>query len=511
MQGTTLKPLRKKREVIKTPGRTTIRFANPRRSLVTPMNRFYANDNWAYVPEVWAQEGVRILYEEMLFAATVHRDFNSEIASFGETVHTRKPAEFTAKRKQNDLDDLEDQDATSTDIEVVLNQRVYTSFLLGDSERTKSFQDLVPIYLLPAMRSNARLLDQALAGQVYQFMANRAGGLGSMSKTNSHDYMLDTRKVLNDNKVPSDSRWFAWASGSETTLQKTEMFKKADEIGDAGRALREAYIGRLAGFNNFLELNVPSISGATTATGSATAAIVPAGSTSFDVTSSHGSNFAVGDWITIAGDMTPQQVTAISTDTLTISPGTLNAAAASATVTRYAPKLVDQASAIAAGDKTAAVTDGYPSGWMKEIHIDSAGAVTPQVGQLVTFATAGTPNVILAGKYCITQVTNTASNDYDILLDRPLETAITDNDVVNLGPDGDYNFAYRRNALALVNRPLILPDSGTGVRAGVGMDNNMSLRVSMSYDSLKQATRITVDGLFGVKVLDTDQGAVCYG
>jgi hypothetical protein len=493
-------------------------YSNPRRQLYvgTPghpllprrQRRFGANDNWAYVPEVWAQEGVKILWEEMIFPQTIHTDFNNEVARFGETVHTRKPAEFEAQRKQNDLDDVNTSDASSTDIEVVLNQRIYTSFVLGDGEMSKSFQDLVRIYLLPAMRSNARLVDQAIGGQVYQYMANQAGALGTMTTSNSHGYMLDTRNVMNKNKVPNDQRWFGWTSDAETILQKTDIFKKADEIGDGGRALREAYIGRLAGFNNFYELNLPSVSGATQSTATTTTAAVAAGASTVPVTATTG--MEVGTWITAVGAGNPMQITAIATLDLTVSPVPLNGIASGAAVQIYTTKLVDQAAAIPAGDKTAAVTDGYPAGWMTDIHIDSTGAVVPQVGQLVSFATAGSPNVLLAGRYCILQVTNTASNDYDILLDRPLETAIANNDVVCLGPDGDYNFAYRRNALAMVNRPLYLPASGIGVKAATGQDNGIALRVTITYDGVKEATRITIGSLFGLKVLDVDQGAVCY-
>ena len=90
---------------------------------LTPVNRFYANDTTAYRPEHWAQEAVNILHESLIFGGTVHRDFENEISRFGQIVHTRKPASFTGKRKQNDLDNVEDQDATATPIQVTLDRR----------------------------------------------------------------------------------------------------------------------------------------------------------------------------------------------------------------------------------------------------------------------------------------------------------------------------------------------------------------------------------------------------
>lgn len=85
-----------------------------------------ANDNDAYIPERWTQEGVMILEENMVMAGLVHRDFNFEVAQFGDVVNTRKPGEFNISRK-TDADNIVTQDASSTNIQVPLDQHFYTS------------------------------------------------------------------------------------------------------------------------------------------------------------------------------------------------------------------------------------------------------------------------------------------------------------------------------------------------------------------------------------------------
>ena len=484
---------------IKTATKTVIRDARYNRRNSRFFNPFYLNDTDAFVPEIWAQEAVRMLTEQMVYGATVHRDFNDEVAQYGEIVHTRSISELAAKRKQNDLDDLVDQDVTATDIEVRLNQRVYTSFVIGDGERTKAFQDLIAIYLVPAMRGNSRMLDQVLALQAYQFLGNPAGGLGLLTKANAHDYLLDMRGVMNVNKVGLDNRWLGLASPAETEMQKVEMFKKASEIGDNGSALRRALLGQVAGFDTFLELNTPSVRGATEGTATTTAATALAGATSVSLTAN---NAAAGSYMTIAGDMTPLRVTAVAGTgpyVCTLSRPLLRGVASGAVVTTYATALVNQDQAITAGQTHLAATNGYPANWMKDIVYDGTGV--PKVGQLVSFKTSA--GVVKSAEYGIVQVTATT-----ILLDRPLEDAIDDNAIICLGPSGDYNFAYQREALTLVNRPLALPISGTGARAANASFENISLRVVITYDGKKEGHRITVGGLFGVKVLNTALGGV---
>jgi hypothetical protein len=71
--------------------------------------------------------------------------------------------------------------------------------------------------------------------------------------------------------------------------------------------------------------------------------------------------------------------------------------------------------------------------------------------------------------------------------------------------------AFHREALALVNRPLALPDSGTGVRAMVASHNDISMRVVMQYDWEQQGTVVTLDLLCGTAVLDTNLAVILLG
>lgn len=487
------------KQTIKVNGKSVTRFGS-RAKLSRAYQGQYLNDTNVLRPEKWAQESIRMLYEQMQYGALVYRNFNSELASFGETVHVDYPAELRAKRKQNDFDTVTDQAVTASKVDVKMNQRIYCSFLLGDGERTKSFKDLFNYFMKPQLVAQSRIMDRIIAGQVYQYMNNRCGALGQVSPNNASDYMLDARRVMNVNKVPDNDRWLGLGTVTESQLQKTDLFKSAERVGDAGFALREATLGRKHGFNTFLSLNTPSITGGTKATTTTLTASAVAGAVTIVVTSA--SNTPTGTYLTVAGDDTPQRVTGVSSTTLTISPGLLRDVANGATVTPMAAGAINQASAIATGDTTAGVSNGYPAGWMSDIAVDGTGV--PQVGQLVSFKTSG--GAIHTAKYAIVDVDGS-----NILLDRPLEQDVANDDIVNYGPNGDYNFFLQSNALALVNRGLALPIPGTGALAALGSYENMSLRTTMSYVSGQQATRVIVDCLLGVKPLQTERGGCMFG
>ena len=103
-----------------------------------------ANDNDAFIPEIWANEGLAILEESMVAARLVHRDFENEIAKFGDVVNTRRPGQFKIKRKVDGVS-LSQQDAIATNVRVPLDQWIYNSFVIRDGEGSKSFQELVDI------------------------------------------------------------------------------------------------------------------------------------------------------------------------------------------------------------------------------------------------------------------------------------------------------------------------------------------------------------------------------
>lgn len=453
----------------------------------------HANDTEAFNVKLWAREAVSILTDNMVMGNLVHRDFSPMIQEFGDTVNTRKPAEFQAIRKTND-DNVTVQNAQATNIPVKLNQLVHVSYLIRDGQESVSFESIISTFLLPAMIAQAEFVDKVLAGHVYQFISNSAGRLNTMDETTGKRYILDTRKVMNDNKAFPVGRNLVVGSAAETTLLDIDNFTDANRVGDDGTALSRAILGSKFGFDIRMDQTMPYV---TPAAGTVTGAINHAGTyapgtTAFTV---DGLSAAItnGTWFTIAGDDTPLQVSATTggaTPTVITAANTplKKAVADNAVVTLYPTSTT-----------TAAYT--YDSttntGYSGDIAINAFSGVTPQVGQLVSF---GSSNIV----YSIIKVNSTTS----ITLDRPIDASIGSGATVNLGPPGGYNFAFHRNALTMVSRPLARPREGTGAMSEVVNFNDISLRVVMTYDGNAQGTLVTLDVLFGVKKLDVNLGGV---
>ncbi|MCK9570348.1 hypothetical protein M0R72_15485 [Candidatus Pacearchaeota archaeon] len=453
----------------------------------------FENDNDAFIPERWANEGLALLSENMVMAQLVHRDFSMELANFGDVVNTRRPQPFQTRRKV-DADSIDLQDASATNVPVTLNQHIYISFTIKDGEASKSFQDLIQIYIAPGMEGVARTIDRALCGQVHKYLANKVGKLGALSSTTAKQYLLDARQVLNQNLAYPQGRRCVLSSSAESSMLATDLFLKANERGDGGFALTEAALGRVLGFDTYMDQNQPEItSGADTLTGAVNGAVAAGVDTVVAAAAITGA--VNGDFVTIAGDAQPRYIkTTADTITLVLD-GALKYAVANAdAIVVY--QHCDADGAHAAGYSKGITLDGYTA------------TKVPQVGQLLAFGeTASTRHT-----YTIIEAYENPSNASQTIvwLDRPLEKAIVDNENAFPGPYGSFNLAFHRDALALVTRPLALPRAG-GVQSAVANYNDVAMRVTMQYDITTQGTIVTMDLLAGIAVLDTDLGCVILG
>lgn len=463
----------------------------------------FDTDERAWNPEIWATETLTVLEENMVIGNLIFTDFSNEIKAFGDTVNTRIPGEFSAKRKGTN-DDVTVQAATAVKVPVVLNQHVHTSFIIRDGEESRSWADLVSTYLSPAAKSLAEHIDRILLGQVYQFLDNQTEIDPDDSDSDIKDSILDARQIMNDSNVPPDGRNMIFTSASETEALKLDLFLSAERVGDDGTRLRKASIGEVLGFSSFMCQNASGIVSGTSTTGTTDAAgstdgVHVAGDTVITMTSSSAA-ITTGMYVTFNKCGGVYRVLAGGAATeITLDRGLMSDLPDDSFATWYTEGAVDLTGHSG--------TTAYPIGYAKEINIAASGVV-PQLGQLVGFADSDN-DPIRTGEYSIIDVSDgSGAGDYFILLDRPLEAALEDTDVVHYGPAKQYNFCFDRGAMALVSRPLAAPRPGTGALASVASYNNLAMRIVITYLGKSQGHLVTCDMLCGVKVLNVARGAV---
>jgi len=438
----------------------------------------------AYDPEVWAQESLMVLENNMVMGNLVHRDFENEIKEFGDIVNTRRPNTFEMKRK-GDNDDVENQDAIATNVQVPLNQHGHVSFLIRDAQMSRSFKDLATEFLNPALLAIAEGIDSTLLGQTYAFLGNSVGQLGTPITKSTFTAL---RALMNTNKVPMIGRSLVVGPNMEADALNIDDFVNANTVGDEGTAMREAHLGKKYGFQTFMDQNAAEVDAGTPANTVQTKAInlaagYPKGTTVMVVDGA--GTIVAGAWCLIGG--VPYFATAGGATSLTIAGGLRDAVADDAPITSIAPGAVN-------------LVAGYSANYVKEIAVDAI-ATAVQTQQLYTLGTTVGTRYSALG----TQTTTA------MLGHLPLSAAVVNDAVVGIGPAGNYGFAFVKNALALVSRPLATISGEFGAKMAVIDYRGLTLRVTLAYDSKAQGLRVTVDLLYGTAVLDERLGAVVLG
>lgn len=437
-----------------------------------------------YIPEIWAQEALMVLEANTVMLPLVHRDFSTLIAKQGDIINTRRPGQMTPQRKV-DGDTITFQRPTADNVAIPLDQHIHTSFIVYDGEETKGMQSLIDTYLTPAVESISQQIDQLLLMQQYSFLDN---GVGDFVNAPDEDDVIAVREKMNTNKCPVQGRSMIVTPATEGDLLSVTQFVEADQLGDDGSALREGALGKKYGINFYMSQNCPQIASGNTVTLGAVnySSGYAAGSTSI-VMDGFSPVPVVGEWLTIAGDDTPQLVTAFGGGTTaTLYPGLRSAVANNAVVTCYVGGAVNFGA-------------GYAAGWTKPIVINGF-TVAPKSGQLITIgADAGTDPV-----YGAIDTPTTTS----MYANRGLDAAVATADVVGIGPKGSYNFCFHRNAIAFISRPLVKPRGN--VTSAVVNYKGIGIRVTIGYDMDVQGHKITVDLLCGTKVLDVNLGAILF-
>lgn len=187
-----------------------------------------------------------VLERETVLAQFVWRD---AIPTFrgakDDTVSLRLPAYMTARTRTMrsgtaiTLDELDE-----TKVDVVLDTHVYKAIKVSDEEMTLDIVDFGQQVTAPAMRSVVRKVDDSIASEM-------EGATYAVEESLAEDdpYLgiVAARIDLNNANVPASQRFLAVGSNVEAAILTSDRLSKFDQSGSSD-ALREATIGRIAGF-----------------------------------------------------------------------------------------------------------------------------------------------------------------------------------------------------------------------------------------------------------------------
>ncbi len=200
-----------------------------------------------------AKESLFRLENNLVMAQLVYKDYGGDFAEKGDTIQVRKPATFTAA---DFTTTISAQEVIEDKTLVTLDKIADVSVDITSKELSLNIQDFGAQVAEGAMQAIAQKIDAALLG-LYKGVGYYSGGSTPANQPNALADIAGARKVLNDNKAPMRDRYAVWSPGAEANLLILDAIAGADKSGSTD-ALREANMGRLYGFDNYMSQNVAS-------------------------------------------------------------------------------------------------------------------------------------------------------------------------------------------------------------------------------------------------------------
>jgi hypothetical protein len=215
-----------------------------------------------FVPELWSPLILANLWDKLVYgsAAIINRDYEGVIANAGDTVHITSftdPA-VRAYTKNNDITyDL----LTDSTQALVVDQSDYFAFTVDDVDRRQALPGFVAKASAGAAQNLAINADTYLSGVLYAGVNGTSNDLGAktadISDNTAYAIFVDLRTTLTRAKVPNEGRWVVVPPELYAALLQDARFINASASADSGAALRNGFVGRIAGFDVYESNTVP--------------------------------------------------------------------------------------------------------------------------------------------------------------------------------------------------------------------------------------------------------------
>lgn len=209
----------------------------------------------SFIPKVWSARLQDSLHKTLVFGALCNRNWEGEIAQYGDTVHINTLSDVTVKQYTpgEDIDDPEE--LTGTDTTLTIDHGVYCNFYLNDVDAAQARADVMDA----AMRSAALRLAEDTEAYLLQVIRTGAGtkATGAMPAGGAYELIVSIKSQLDQLNVPRVGRKLVMPSAVEAELLLDDRFVTGNGA-FSGTVLSDGAVARAAGFDIYISNDLDS-------------------------------------------------------------------------------------------------------------------------------------------------------------------------------------------------------------------------------------------------------------
>lgn len=207
------------------------------------------------IPAVVAAKALGYLKANTVFARLVNRDWDNEVAQYGQTVSIPYGGTLTSHAKSAGTAITLNQPSDNK-YTVTLDQHREVSFVIEDIAKAFAKPNWWDIYVAQSMAVLAEYIDAQIAAKYSGFSQtiNATTGLTVAG-------ILNARRYLNSAKAPMQNRVAVLHEDAEYEMLNLEKVTNSNYVQALGNLAANSMIGRFGGFDFFLDQQVVVSSG----------------------------------------------------------------------------------------------------------------------------------------------------------------------------------------------------------------------------------------------------------
>lgn len=217
-----------------------------------------------FIPEVWTAALLTSLKKALVYAGptVVNRDYEGEIANFGDTVRINAVSRPTIGTYVPGSTTVTPEQLTTAESTLVIDQAKYFAFEVDDVDfrQARDGGALMEEAMREAAYGLADVADQYVAGlytgvDPANVVTTAVVDAGTEAYTGINKLMV----ALDEANVPRQGRWVVIPPWYHGLLLEDDRFVRADASGTTD-GLRNGLVGRALGFDVLVSNNVPVVS-----------------------------------------------------------------------------------------------------------------------------------------------------------------------------------------------------------------------------------------------------------
>lgn len=200
-----------------------------------------------FIPKVWSARLQENLHKALVFGSLCNRNWEGEIAQWGDTVHITNLSDITVRPYTPNTDIEEPEQLSGEDVTLVIDHGAYYNFFLNDVDAAQARADLMDA----AMRNAALKLAEDTENYIMNVILEGAGTKNDTTIPDDDVYtlLLFIKAEMDMKHVPKYNRKLIVPAMIESKLLMDSRFL----LGSSGEnRLAEGSIARVAGFDIYV-------------------------------------------------------------------------------------------------------------------------------------------------------------------------------------------------------------------------------------------------------------------